>query len=75
MAASKGLNPTGVELVVCIVLGVLVGFSTSTSQPGGGIAGLLGRMVGSFLVFLLLLLFFKAIWRFGMYLVGRIRKA
>jgi hypothetical protein len=75
MAARKGLNRTGVELVICLVLGVLVGFSTSTIKPGGGIAGLLGRMVGSFLVFLILLLFFKAIWRFGAYLVAKIRGA
>jgi hypothetical protein len=75
MAARKSLNPTGVELLICIALGILVGLSTSTSQPGGGIAGLLGRMVGSFLAVLLFVLFLKLIWRFGVFVVGKIRGA
>jgi hypothetical protein len=75
MAAPKSLNPTGLELIACVGLGVLLGFSTASSHPGGGIAGLLGNMTGGFLVILLLLLLFKLVWRLGAYLINKMRSA
>jgi uncharacterized membrane protein YjjP (DUF1212 family) len=72
----ESLGPTVVELIVC------AGFAILLALPGGlqdyataGLAGLLGRIVGSFLVVLALLFVAKLIWRLVSSLVRRARGA
>jgi hypothetical protein len=73
MASRKSIIPTRVEIAICAVLGIVIGFSTASLHPGGGVAGIIGNMVGGFLAFLLLLLVVKATWRLVVFLFSRIR--
>jgi hypothetical protein len=69
----KPIRFTGTETAICVGLGVAVGLSSARLNPGGGIAGLLGSMVGGFLFVVLAFLAVKVVWRLGTYLMGRIR--
>jgi hypothetical protein len=59
----KSLNPTRTQLIVCVVVAICLGLVTASQHPGGGAAGVMGSVVGSFVFPIVVLLVGKALMR------------
>lgn len=65
---------SGLELIVCAAVGILFGLASTASHPGGGVAGVVGNIVGSSLAILLLFLAGKVLWRLALFIFTRAKR-
>jgi hypothetical protein len=65
---------SGTEVAICAGLGIMVGLSSISRDPGGGIYNLVGRLIGSWFGFILIALLIKAIWKSAVFLLRRVRR-